>query len=82
MYTVTRLQQLSKHALTSLLTYPPTTVDVEEQIIINTHYYNSNVIWRTKSRRVDEVIPSDHLRREDVIQCARSRYYYNKMFII
>ena len=29
-------------------------------ISINTHYYNSNVIWRTVSLRVDEVIPSDH----------------------
>ena len=25
--------------------------------IINTHYHNSNLIWRTVSRRVDEVIP-------------------------
>ena len=31
---------------------------------INTHYYNSNLIWRTVSRRVDEVIPADHQRRE------------------
>ena len=29
-----------------------------------TYYYNSNLIWRTASRRVDEVIPSDHPRRE------------------
>ena len=26
------------------------------------HYHNSNLIWRTVSRRVDEVIPSDHPR--------------------
>ena len=32
-------------------------------IICNTHYHNSNLIWRTVSRRVDEVIPSDHPRR-------------------
>ena len=31
--------------------------------MINTHYHNSNLIWRTVSRRVDEVIPSDHPRR-------------------
>ena len=62
---------------------------------LHTHYYNSNLIWRTVSRRVDEVIPSDHQRREasSVIQrydlirdtwytYARSRYYYNKMFIV
>ena len=32
--------------------------------MIHTHYYKSNLIWRTVSRRVDEVIPSDHPRRE------------------
>ena len=31
--------------------------------MIYTHYHNSNLIWRTVSRRVDEVIPSDHPRR-------------------
>ena len=31
---------------------------------INTHYYNSNLIWRTVIRRVGEVIPSDHPRHE------------------
>ena len=31
---------------------------------IYTHYYSINLIWRTASRRVDEVIPSDHPRRE------------------
>ena len=30
---------------------------------IYTHYHNSNLIWRTVSRRVDEVIPSHHPRR-------------------
>ena len=30
---------------------------------IHTYYHNSNLIWRTVSRRVDEVIPSDHPRR-------------------
>ena len=29
-----------------------------------THYYNSNLIWRTLSCRVDEIIPSDQSRRE------------------
>ena len=27
-----------------------------QTIIIYTHYHNSNLIWRTVSRRVDEVI--------------------------
>ena len=31
--------------------------------MVYTHYHNSNLIWRTLSRRVDEVIPSDHPRR-------------------
>ena len=31
--------------------------------IVHTHYHNSDLIWRTVSRRVDEVIPSDHPRR-------------------
>ena len=33
-------------------------------IMVNTHYHNSNLIWRTVSLRVDEVIPSDHPRRK------------------
>ena len=33
------------------------------QSVIHTHYHNSNLIWRTVSRRVDEVKPSDHPRR-------------------
>ena len=36
---------------------------------INTHYHNSNLIWRTVSRRDDEVIPSDHPRRVDFKTC-------------
>ena len=32
--------------------------------VITTHYYNSNLIWRTLSCRVDEIIPSDQSRRE------------------
>ena len=58
--------------------------------MLNTHCYNSNMIWRTVSRRVVGVIPSDHPRREasrairwyDLIhEYARSRYFYNNMFI-
>ena len=33
-------------------------------VLINTYYYNSNLIWCTVSCRVDEVIPLDHARRE------------------
>ena len=33
-------------------------------IKIHTHYYNSNLIWRTLSCRVDEVKASDHLRHK------------------
>ena len=63
-------------------------------IIIYIHYHNSNLIWRTVARRVDEVIPSDHLRRvasrviqslphpRDMILYARSSDYYDNMFII
>ena len=29
-----------------------------------THYCNSNLIWHTVFSRVDEVMPSDHPRRE------------------
>ena len=29
-------------------------------ITVHTHYHDSNLIWRIVSRRVDEVIPSDH----------------------
>ena len=61
--------------------------------LVNTHYYNSNLIWRTVSRRVDEVIPLDNLRHKalrvipwdhlrEVILYARSKYFYNNMFII
>ena len=31
--------------------------------LVYTHYHHSNLIWRTVSRRVDGVIPSDHPRR-------------------
>ena len=31
--------------------------------LIHAHYHNSNLIWRTVSRRVDEVISSNHPRR-------------------
>ena len=62
--------------------------------VINTHYHNSNLIWRKVSRRVDEVLPSDLKTRSvegdplvwphpvDVILYARSSYYYDNMFII
>ena len=33
-------------------------------LVVYTHYYDSNLIWCTVSRQVDEVIPSDHLRHE------------------
>ena len=32
--------------------------------VINTHYCDGNLIWRTVSHRVDEVIPSDHPRHK------------------
>ena len=66
--------------------------------LLYTHYYNSNLIWRTVttvSCRVDEAIPSDHPEMRsvegdsmvwphprDVILYARSSYFYNNMFII
>ena len=53
--------------------------------MIHTHYHNSNLILRTVSRRVGEVIPSDPMvwpYPRDVILCARSSYYYDNMFII
>ena len=59
--------------------------------MINTHYHNSNLIWRTVSRLVDEAIPLDHRvegdpmvwpHPRDVIQYVRSSYYYDNMFII
>ena len=59
---------------------------------IHTHYHNRNLIWRTVSRRVDEVIPRRARSVEgdpmvwphprDVIRYARSSYYYDNMFII
>ena len=35
-------------------------------LLIYTHYYDSNLIWRTVLRPVDEVIPLDHDQREVV----------------
>ena len=46
----------------------------------HTHYHNSNLIWRTVSRRVDEVIPSDHPRRVQGRACVYAKYaaaYFN-----
>ena len=37
------------------------------RVLIHTHYYNSNLIWCTVSRLVDEIVPADHPRREDTI---------------
>ena len=48
-------------AITSLCSQPQ---KVNPASAIYTHYYNSNVIWHTVSRQVDEVIPLDHSRRE------------------
>ena len=53
--------------------------------ILDIHIYNGNLIWRTVSRRVDEVIPTDPMawsHPRDVILYARSNYFYNNMFII
>ena len=52
--------------------------------VINTHYYNSNLIWRTVSRRMDEVIPSRSVEGDpmvwpyprDVILYARSSFTF------
>ena len=44
------------------------------------HYHNSNLILRTVSRRVDEVMVWPHPR--DVILYARPSYFYDSMFII
>ena len=45
-------------------THNKNSIFIKVYIPSNTHYYNSNLIWRTESRRVDEVMPSDHPRRE------------------
>ena len=37
--------------------------EANDKELIYTHYHNSNLIWCTVSRRVDEAIPSDHSRR-------------------
>ena len=48
--------------------------------------FNLFLIWHTVSRRVDEVIPSDHSmvwsHPWDMIQYPRWHYYYDNMFII
>ena len=38
-------------------------VEGNPNICIHTYYHNSNLIWRTVSRQVDEIISSDHQRR-------------------
>ena len=47
--------------------------------VIYTHYHNSNLIWRTRSVEGNPMV-WPHPR--DVIQYARSSYYYDNMFII
>ena len=37
------------------------------RILVHTDYYNSNLIWRTVSRRVDEVIPSRSLDGDPMV---------------
>ena len=53
---------------------------------IITFMYNSNLIWRTVSRLVDEVKQLDHTlvlpHQLDVIQCAGSSYYYNNVSVL
>ena len=44
--------------------------------MLHTHYHNSNLIWRTVSRRVDEVIPSDRLRRVASRDASRAIQWY------
>ena len=36
------------------------------QQMMNTYFYNNNLIWRTVSHLVDEVIPSDHPEMQSV----------------
>ena len=67
-------------------------LSVDPENMVYTHYHNSNLIWCTVSRRVDEVIPPETRSVEgdqmvwphprDVILYARSSYYYDNMFII
>ena len=56
---------------------------------IYTHYYSSNFIWRTVSRRVDELISSDHTRRKVssvirwyqlILFCVRNLLVHTDMF--
>ena len=49
-------------SLNSFVLLEPLAMLLTSTLAINTHYHNSNLIWRTVSRRVDEVIPSDHPR--------------------
>ena len=59
-------QETSQSQTKDQLTVPWWIVRIESNdsnYTINTHYHKSNLIWRTVSRRVDEVIPSDHPRR-------------------
>ena len=37
---------------------------VKKRHATNTHHYDRNLIWRSVSSQVVEVIPSDHPRRE------------------
>ena len=39
------------------------------------YYYYSSFIWHTVPCFMDKVIPSDHTRRKDVMQYARTSYY-------
>ena len=77
------------------LKFNPQSVIRYQQFALWVKRSNSNLIWRTVSNRVDEVIPSDHQRRiasrviqwyglhpRDMMLYARSSYYYDKMFII
>ena len=54
------------HPMGSQLVYIRQAISCQTAILgmINAYYSNSNLIWRSVSCRVDEVIPSDHPRRE------------------
>ena len=47
--------------------HPPDRVVWIRTCVINTHYHNSNLIWRTVSRRVDEIIPSDRVEGDPIV---------------
>ena len=62
------LEPVAKGPIVHEIPYTSGVCHINKQYVpggIYTHYYNSNLIWRTVSRRVEEVIPSDHTRRED-----------------